>query len=240
MLSPTRAPRVLVKRKWTDGSDVVESAGAWFGKLFGKPSTESLKGGGEVRVRGAGVVRNVSGEPCLVVVPDTGCVKVLRLPGLDVLESPVGSVAGIEAVQVLADGNIYCSGSVGRGWDLGGRVCGKVVGGVGVYDFGKERRWWKEVGGDKRDKELEALFVGSPSKDTREELLEGSTVPPSSGSSSAVDPKTSNVFSETRNKLNERGEMLSNLEQKFGDLSKGSGDLLKTIKEYNERQEKKK
>ncbi|ORY51077.1 hypothetical protein BCR33DRAFT_712997 [Rhizoclosmatium globosum] len=216
MLSPTRAPRVLVKR----------NAGAWFGKLFGKPSTESLKGGGEVRVRGAGVVRNLSGEPCLVVVPDTGCVKVLRLPGLDVLESPVGSVGGIEAVQVLTDGNIYCSGSVGRGWDLGGRVCGKVVGGVGVYDFGKERRWWKEVGGDKRDKELEALFVGSPSKDAREELLEGSTVSPSSGSSSAVDPKTAN--------------MLSNLEQKFGDLSKGSGDLLKTIKEYNERQEKKK
>lgn len=48
------------------------------------------------------------------------------------------------------------------------------------------------------------------------------------------------VFAELGDKVNERGEKLDQLDKKFEDMSAASGDFLKAVKEYNERQERKK
>jgi predicted transcriptional regulator len=49
-----------------------------------------------------------------------------------------------------------------------------------------------------------------------------------------------NVFHELGNKVNERGERLNELDQKFKEVNQASGDFLKAIKDYNERQAQKK
>lgn len=48
------------------------------------------------------------------------------------------------------------------------------------------------------------------------------------------------VFSQLGDKMNERGERLNELDKKFEDLNAASGDFLKAIKDYNERQARKK
>ncbi|KAI7867633.1 hypothetical protein BDF14DRAFT_1800222 [Spinellus fusiger] len=53
-------------------------------------------------------------------------------------------------------------------------------------------------------------------------------------------PKPKGVFEELGDKMNERGERLNQLDQKFQDMSDASGDFLKAVREYNERQSKKK
>ncbi|KAI9245254.1 hypothetical protein BY458DRAFT_529000 [Sporodiniella umbellata] len=50
----------------------------------------------------------------------------------------------------------------------------------------------------------------------------------------------SGVFAELGNKVNERGEKLNELNQKFSEMNAASGDFLKAVKEYNERQARKK
>ncbi|KAI9197353.1 uncharacterized protein BJ171DRAFT_222987 [Polychytrium aggregatum] len=51
---------------------------------------------------------------------------------------------------------------------------------------------------------------------------------------------SSSAFSEAQLKLNERGEKLEQLEQKFGELSNASKSFADTVREYNEKQAKKK
>lgn len=48
------------------------------------------------------------------------------------------------------------------------------------------------------------------------------------------------VFSQLGDKMNERGERLNQLDQKFQDMNAASGDFLKAVKEYNDRQARKK
>lgn len=60
---------------------------------------------------------------------------------------------------------------------------------------------------------------------------------PSSGSSSKG---PGGVFNELGDKVNERGERLNELNQKFEDMNAASGDFLKAVKEYNDRQARKK
>ncbi|CEI89980.1 hypothetical protein RMCBS344292_04316 [Rhizopus microsporus] len=50
----------------------------------------------------------------------------------------------------------------------------------------------------------------------------------------------SGVFAELGDKMNERGERLNELNQKFEEMNAASGDFLKAVKEYNERQARKK
>ncbi|KAG1161858.1 hypothetical protein G6F37_002696 [Rhizopus arrhizus] len=50
----------------------------------------------------------------------------------------------------------------------------------------------------------------------------------------------SGVFAELGDKVNERGERLNELNQKFADMNAASGDFLKAVKDYNERQARKK
>jgi len=59
-----------------------------------------------------------------------------------------------------------------------------------------------------------------------------------SGSSNSKGP--GGVFSQLGDKMNERGEKLNQLDQKFQDMNAASGDFLKAVKEYNERQARKK
>ncbi|KAI8147140.1 hypothetical protein BJV82DRAFT_508679 [Fennellomyces sp. T-0311] len=48
------------------------------------------------------------------------------------------------------------------------------------------------------------------------------------------------VFQELGMKMNERGERLNELETKFEDMNQASGDFLKAVRDYNERQARKK
>lgn len=50
----------------------------------------------------------------------------------------------------------------------------------------------------------------------------------------------SGVFAELGDKMNERGERLNELNQKFEEMNAASGNFLKAVKEYNERQARKK
>jgi hypothetical protein len=52
--------------------------------------------------------------------------------------------------------------------------------------------------------------------------------------------KPGGVFSELGDKMNERGDRINELDKKFEDLNAASGDFLKAIKDYNERQARKK
>ncbi|KAL0074591.1 hypothetical protein J3Q64DRAFT_1853622 [Phycomyces blakesleeanus] len=54
------------------------------------------------------------------------------------------------------------------------------------------------------------------------------------------DVKGKGVFEELGDQMNERGDRLNQLDKKFQDMSDASGDFLKAIQEYNERQAKKK
>ncbi|KAG0179647.1 hypothetical protein DFQ28_002521 [Apophysomyces sp. BC1034] len=50
----------------------------------------------------------------------------------------------------------------------------------------------------------------------------------------------SGVFKELSDKMNERGERLNQLDQKFEDMNAASSDFLRSVREYNERQARKK
>ncbi|KAI8098653.1 uncharacterized protein BX664DRAFT_255467 [Halteromyces radiatus] len=63
--------------------------------------------------------------------------------------------------------------------------------------------------------------------------------PSRSGSSSTGIRKTG-MFKELGDKVNERGERLDELGKKFSDMNDASGDFLKAVKDYNERQAQKK
>lgn len=67
---------------------------------------------------------------------------------------------------------------------------------------------------------------------------EASTTKSSGGSEGGS--KMANVFHELGNKMNERGEKLDELQAKFADMNQASGDFLKAVREYNDRQAKKK
>ncbi|KAF7732745.1 hypothetical protein EC973_000016 [Apophysomyces ossiformis] len=53
-------------------------------------------------------------------------------------------------------------------------------------------------------------------------------------------PQRSGVFKELSDKMNERGERLNELDQKFQDMNVASSDFLRAVREYNERQARKK
>lgn len=48
------------------------------------------------------------------------------------------------------------------------------------------------------------------------------------------------VFSQLGQQMNERGERLNELDKKFEDMNAASGDFLKAVKEFNDRQTRKK
>ncbi|KAI7897520.1 uncharacterized protein BX663DRAFT_533788 [Cokeromyces recurvatus] len=60
------------------------------------------------------------------------------------------------------------------------------------------------------------------------------------GSSIGSNKGLGSVFSQLGEKMNERGEKLDQLDKKFQDMNTASGDFLKAIKDYNERQARKK
>ncbi|KAJ3067796.1 hypothetical protein HDU98_009016 [Podochytrium sp. JEL0797] len=241
-------------------------AGWVMGKLFGRPSTESLRGAAVVPEEAehgvaAQIVKLRDGAPGLVVVMRSGEVVVLGLPGLDRVNAETVQrvvVGAADEVAIFEDGCVgVVEGNVirvGREWDVGDKVMGagrrKVGGEMRLYDFVKQNAYWKEREEGGRDRsELDALFMGP--RDTtlsdsraRMELMSGGTANPDTanpvrgggGGSSSL----GGAFDQTKNALNERGELLQDMNQKFADLDQGASDFLRTIKEYNARQEKKK
>lgn len=57
---------------------------------------------------------------------------------------------------------------------------------------------------------------------------------------SASSSKPGGVFAQLGDKMNERGDRINQLDKKFEDLNAASGDFLKAVKDYNERQARKK
>ncbi|KAJ3012601.1 UNVERIFIED_CONTAM: hypothetical protein HDU68_001115 [Siphonaria sp. JEL0065] len=248
------------------GGGASEAVLGWVGKLFAKSSSESLKASSvdslatkSTKLVSCGLVRGKRGEPLIVSVHEGGFVVVLGVPELQVVDAGGGGwgkVGGVvsgreDSVTVFGDASVgvwkRCENgvSVSREWDVNGRVFGGIAGGsLRLYDFLKQNRYWKDVASATavevgiRDRELDSLFKGQHQDKNWQELMSGSTLNSSQEPSSSS--STANAFQETKNKLNERGEMLSNMERKFADLDRGASDFLNTIKEYNARQEKKK
>ncbi|KAI9309704.1 hypothetical protein BJ944DRAFT_153856 [Cunninghamella echinulata] len=72
------------------------------------------------------------------------------------------------------------------------------------------------------------------SKANTSEASSSSSPSPSSGI------KQAGVFKELSDKMNERGEKLEEMQQKFAEMSDTSNDFLRSVREYNERQAQKK
>ncbi|KAI8613334.1 hypothetical protein BC830DRAFT_1132694 [Chytriomyces sp. MP71] len=230
-----------------------DGVAGWMGRMFTKKAAppRALPTADEkssLRIVKAGVIMLANKAPAVLVRDSEAGVKVFGLPDLDVIVEYVPSEpkATPYDVHILDDGGViefFSSANLmvlSHDWDQSWKssMASKL------YDFGKQSAYWKRMGRAGgtvgKDRELEALFKGQL------ELYSGATESDDAlekprheiGSNSTS--TNNNAFAETKNKLNERGELLSNLERKFGDLNESSGNFLKTITEYNERQAKKK
>ncbi|KAJ3416325.1 hypothetical protein HDV05_002265 [Chytridiales sp. JEL 0842] len=82
------------------------------------------------------------------------------------------------------------------------------------------------------------VLKGGPRK--REKEGEGGDGRGQLGLGAEGEGRKGDVFGDTRNKLDERGERLQNLETKFGDLAERSAGFLSAVQAYNKKQEAKK
>ncbi|KAJ3143203.1 hypothetical protein HK100_000002 [Physocladia obscura] len=240
--------------------------GGWLGKVIGSDENQNCSRGGEKSINGGdnnvggggggggGSVTVKSGvviirrEPKLLLVHENGDVTLFSLPQLEVEVSGVAAMNGetflaSDRVWILDDGFVGVWGvgggnfvKISRDWlapsskyDLNHRFEGPHP--VKLYDFVKEKAEMQHLGSDilaERENQFEDLFKGeSQSQDNKSHQQELPKNPLSG-------------FQETKNKLNERGERLANLENSFAELSQGSADFLKTIKDFNTRQAQKK
>ncbi|KAJ3107838.1 hypothetical protein HDU97_003186 [Phlyctochytrium planicorne] len=145
-------------------------------------------------------------------------------------------------VQILTDGRICC-------WT--GEKELKIMAGISdeikyksrppkLYDVIRQSAWAKSTGRSpalsaQHTKEADELFEGRRYKDDSSQQKS-----PGRSSSSQASDLSHHPMSEAREKLNERGERLQDLEGKFASLADSSKTMVDMIKEYNERQEKKK
>ncbi|KAJ3328666.1 hypothetical protein HDU76_009533, partial [Blyttiomyces sp. JEL0837] len=195
--------------------------------------------------------------PAVVSVSRAGVVSAMRLPTLEKVDAYGSSVVGGEfswglegrRVRVLEDGRV-------AGWTADKEV--KVFLGANgdrgrfpsvdakIYDLGRQHTWLKTYGKAVKDAEVDELFGGRRAGHAPEipsnAASSSTSITRPTGSSSTMGSTSAggNAIAEAKNKLNERGEKLSNLEQKFGQLENQSSDFLKTIQETNEKQAKKK
>ncbi|KAJ3229452.1 hypothetical protein HDU81_005367 [Chytriomyces hyalinus] len=212
-----------------------------------------------------GASRGVPAAPAVLLVDSYANVKLVSLPELVVVIAGKsllsegekvcdglkrGHVHVLEegGVAMSSDGNVF---EVSHAWDEKWKPRQEPR---RLYDHVKQNAFWEKFGklGDGRDRDFEAILKSVPPKPTAKTKLHhpqstGNLIPSSSASSSRADAAATttstganDAFHEAKNKLNERGELLTNMERKFGDLSDSSGNFLKTIQEYNERQSKKK
>ncbi|KAJ3245200.1 hypothetical protein HDU77_009564 [Chytriomyces hyalinus] len=223
--------------------------------------TGEVVAGGTVRL---GASRGAPAAPAVLLVDSCANVKLVSLPELEVVIGGKFLLAEGERVyqglkrghvHVLEDGGVAMSSDgnvfeVSHVWDEKWKPRQEPR---RLYDHVKQNAFWEKFGklGDGKDRDLEAILKSIPPKPTgktqhHHPQSTGNPSPSSASSSSRTDAAIAasgggnDVFNDARNKLNERGELLSNMERKFGDLSESSGNFLKTIQEYNERQSKKK
>ncbi|KAJ3408386.1 hypothetical protein HDU80_005890 [Chytriomyces hyalinus] len=225
--------------------------------------TGEVVAGGIVRLGGS---RGAPAAPAVLLVDACANVKLVSLPELEVVIGGKSLLAEGESVyqglkrgnvHVLEEGGVAMSSDgnvfeVSHAWDETWKPRQEPR---RLYDHVKQNAFWEKFGklGDGKDRDLEAILKSIPPKPTgktqhHHPQSTGNPSPSSAASSSssrtdaaiAASGGGNDVFNDARNKLNERGELLSNMERKFGDLSESSGNFLKTIQEYNERQSKKK
>ncbi|KAJ3033751.1 hypothetical protein HDV00_005846 [Rhizophlyctis rosea] len=200
---------------------------------------------GDGRCLGGGVVR-VGGDPILLLVTALGWVIALGLPGVEVLwEANLGEGAGVEVHEGRLTSAYICR--AGRIVVQTGDRQWKVVNltrdrahlpeiETKMYDVTKAYAWARanglQPGNVGRNREVDALFMPDtpdPTSETRHDSGHEATGPPSG-----------NAFEMAKQQLNERGERLEQLEQKFGELGNSAQSFADKVREYNERQAQKK
>ncbi|KAI9359988.1 hypothetical protein DFJ73DRAFT_92972 [Zopfochytrium polystomum] len=227
-----------------------------------KPATivaeRALSAGGPGALAVAAGFAIARGVPSLVVVSRDGGVTAFGLPGLEASSggalgpgaagsevgvggSGVGWGLGPRRVRVLDDGRVFC-------WSADREM--KVMPGFcdparfptvqpSVYDASKQIAFAKVYGRQGasstlafKDPALDSLFAIRRIVDESEQL--------DLSLSQGGDKSTAEELSEAKNKLNERGEALSNLERRMNDLNHASASFAETVRKYNEEQAKKK
>ncbi|TPX57597.1 hypothetical protein PhCBS80983_g03729 [Powellomyces hirtus] len=173
----------------------------------------------------------IEGDAVLVLITDCGTVQVLELPGLKLLWTaslPLDSFdeRRLKKTFLTKDGRliIWSAEHEFRVFCIGSDTSRQFR----LYELTKAMDYARMHG------------IRTPSATTRtgrDTLFRqgSSSQAVATGASASGSP-----FGQAKQALDERGEKLGQLENKFSDLADSSKSFLDTIKEYNERQEKKK
>ncbi|KAI8987109.1 hypothetical protein BDB01DRAFT_719971 [Pilobolus umbonatus] len=88
--------------------------------------------------------------------------------------------------------------------------------------------------------ELDTLMGRIPTEDPTEIRKQRIEAAKNKAAESSKSSGPGGLFAELGNKMNERGERIGELDQKMQEMNAASGDFLKAVKDYNERQARKK
>ncbi|KAJ3156234.1 hypothetical protein HDU86_003998 [Geranomyces michiganensis] len=188
----------------------------------------------------------VGGEAVMVVITFNGTIKAIKLPSLQPIWSenlPMAKAGelfeqGLRSAFIAKDGRIviWTGGTQFRTFNIVDDTSGLPDVDIRMYELTRAMEWAR------------ANNVRPPStalRSDRDKLLMPATAQASprgaSAHSSQSNPGSSgSQYGQTVQALNERGEKLQALENKFSDMADASGSFLSKIQEYNERQAKKK
>ncbi|KAJ3179675.1 hypothetical protein HDU87_002881 [Geranomyces variabilis] len=187
----------------------------------------------------------IAGEAVMVVITHTGMIKAIKLPSLEPLWSeslPLSQPEGLLAQRlgstfIARDGRIvvWTGDKEFRVFSIAKDTASLPDVEFRMYELTKAMEWARvnnqRPPSTAHRTERDKLFVPA----TALAPPRGSSTNASQSSSGSATP-----FGQTKQALNERGEKLSALENKFSDMADASGSFLSKIQEYNERQAKKK
>ncbi|KAG2171434.1 hypothetical protein INT43_009095 [Umbelopsis isabellina] len=211
-------------------------------KLFGNKISELFENHSTI-VR-ANLIRRLDSVALGCALSD-GTLVLFSLPHLEVIETCSAPSGNINTVQILQDGRLVISNGthevVQSAFIAQPDMRFEQV--VKLHDPNRQlpdrpastgnKSWFAAVksGLQRENLSLQELDL----------LVGGQDRPlPPSQQKQKQPQSQGNVFQELGNKVNERGERLNELDQKFKEVNQASGDFLKAIKDYNERQAQKK
>ncbi|KAJ3022219.1 hypothetical protein HKX48_006741 [Thoreauomyces humboldtii] len=174
----------------------------------------------------------VKGDPVLVAVAGGG-VQVLELPNCQVAWAarlPVGHVdeSRLRKTHIAKDGRLLIQTS-----DREFEMFSISSDTSSLPDV--QPRMYELVRSRVNNVQARSYELG-PSKSSASRSLPGDIPSSSSSGSGPMQQQSTSQFGRNKEALNERGEKLSQLESKFGDLADSSKGFLSAIQEYNDKQ----
>ncbi|RUS18902.1 hypothetical protein BC937DRAFT_88196 [Endogone sp. FLAS-F59071] len=210
---------------------------------------ERAEGGGIV-VK-AGTVR-IEGECCLACVLDNGKLVAYSLPKLEVIAEvdmpPTYIVERLWQSTLTQDGRLCMWTSQFEYRQYTFMTNNNIPYGESIKLFDPSREFPERPTVANTSKSwFGSVFTGDTlSIKEMDQIVGGPNRPPlhttnrGEGAGGAEGSNLGGAFNELKMKMNERGEKLNELDAKFQEMNAASGDFLKSVREYNERQAQKK